>query len=324
MRDKDAAEAQATRVGEVGLGGTAQDAAAEFAAKLGAKRRTAGAPVRNYFVADDREGIKPPLAQLLSSSTTGGGGRGGQLRLKLYLSLLWVCAAPPYEAIRPARAWAALLGLEDPEGRGTRRIQETLRELQERKLVRLRDRGGLPNAVTVLSDFGTGAAYEPPSETYNRLKMQGLGDEQLRGHRYFRIPSTLWTSGLITRLTGPGMAMLLVLRSEQQSKDATPVWFSPARAANRFGLAESTRRLGLAKLRQEGLVITDVHKLSESGDFIDVYRQRKVHTLDLSRLVPAGQTPPRLTMEQLSRQLIPVSPPQPVELPRQEANDASA
>lgn len=292
MTSQPAADAQAPRVAERPLGGSAATAAKEFAAKLGAKRRDAGAPVRNYFVADDREGIKPPMAQLLSSGATGGGGRGGQLRLKTYLSLLWVCAAPPYEAIRPARAWAALLGLEDPEGSGTRRIQETMRELQERRLVRIRDRGGAPNGVTVLTDFGNGGgAYEPPSETYNRLKMAGYSADQLAVHRYFRVPSTLWTTGLITRLKGPGLAMLLVLRCEQQSKDGTPVWFSPTRAANRFGLSESTRRLGLQELRKEGLVISSTRKLSESGDFIDVVRQRKVHTLYLT------QPPPPPTLE---------------------------
>jgi len=280
--DKDAAEAQAPRAVEPPLGGTAATAVAEFARYLGSKRRDAGAPVRNYFVADDREGVKPPMAQLLSASTAGGGGRGGQLRLKLYLSLLWVCAAAPYEVIRPGRAWAGLLGLDDPETRGARRVQEAMRDLQERGLVRILDRGGHASAVTVLSDFGTGQPYSSPSETYNQLKMGGANAVTLAQHRYFRVPSTLWTTGLISRLTGPGLAMLLVLRCEQQGKDGSPVWFSPDRALTRFGLAESTRRQGLEQLRAEDLVTTVTRRLSESGDFIDVYRRRKVHTLTLN------------------------------------------
>lgn len=278
---KEVPQSQAPSAAEPHLGGTPGSAAGEFARRLGGKRRDAGAPLRNYFVADDRDGVKPPLAQLLSAGPTGGGGRGGQLRLKLYLSLLWVCAAPPYEAIRPARAWAALLGLPDPEGRGARRVQDTLRELQNRKLVTLRDRGGWASAVTVLSDFGTGSPYLSPSETYNQLKQSGLSTAELAVHRYFRVPSKVWTSGLISRLSGPGLAMLLVLRCEQQGKDGTPVWFSPDRAMTRFSLAETTRRQGLDQLRAEGLVTTVTRKLSESGDFIDVYRQRKVHTLTL-------------------------------------------
>uniref|UniRef100_UPI003F495E7C hypothetical protein n=1 Tax=Amycolatopsis sp. CA-082387 TaxID=3239918 RepID=UPI003F495E7C len=288
MSDQVASGAQAPRLLETALGGTATNAASEFAAKLGTRRRDAGAPIRNLFVADDRPDSKPTMARLLSSGPTGGGGRGGQLRLKLYLSLLWVCAAHPYEAIRPARAWAALLGLDDPEGHGSRRIQETLRELQERKLVRLRNRGGSPTGVTVLVEWGDGQGYEPPSETYNRFKKAGLQTQnwELAVHRYFRVPSSLWTDGLITRLDGPALAMLLILRCEQQSKDGTPVWFSPDRAASRFGLSESTRRLGLQKLRALGLVVTDTKNLSESGDFIDLVRKRKVHTLYLTQQPP--------------------------------------
>lgn len=280
--DKEATEAQASLPPAASLGATAAAAAGEFARRLGARRRDAGAPVRNFFVADDREGIKPPLAQLLSGSPTGGGGRGGQLRLKLYLSLLWVCAAAPYEAIRPGRAWAGLLGLDDPEKHGARRVQEAFRDLQQRGMVQIRDRGGNASGVTVLSDFGTAGPYQPPADTYNQLKMQGLSSTELAVHRYFRVPSTLWTTGLISRLDGPGLAMLLVLRCEQQSRDGTPVWFSPDRALNRFGLAESTRRQGLEQLRAQGVVTTVSRKLSESGDFIDVYRHRKVHTLTLA------------------------------------------
>jgi hypothetical protein len=159
-------------------------------------------------------------------------------------------------------------------------------------MVSIRDRGGWASAVTPLIDFGTGRPYSSPSETYNHLKLQGLRADQLAVHRYFRVPSMLWTSGLISRLTGPGLAMLLVLRCEQQGKDGAPVWFSPDRALTRFGLAESTRRQGLEQLRAEGVVTTVSRKLSESGDFIDVYRRRKVHTLTLAAQPAAPASPP--------------------------------
>jgi hypothetical protein len=79
-----AGEAQATR----SLLPYQQVAAKEFADRLGARRRKAGAPVRTIFVSDERV-ERPPLARLLSGAEGGGGGRGGQLRAKLYLSLLW-------------------------------------------------------------------------------------------------------------------------------------------------------------------------------------------------------------------------------------------
>jgi hypothetical protein len=293
---EDAAEALATQVADDPgpdaalvdeqpvLGGTAATAATEFARRLGAKRRDAGAPVRNLFVANDAPGVRPPLAQLLSSGPTGGGGRGGQLRVKMYLSLLWVCAKAPYAAVRPGRAWAALLGLEDPAGKGARRVQAAVRDLADRGMVSVEDRGGWASAITPLIEHGTGKPYSSPSETHNRLTQNRASPAVLALHRYFRLPSGLWTSGLIGELSGPGLAMLLVLRCEQQGRDGKAVWFSPDRAENRFGLAESTRRQGLAELRDRGLVTTTSQRLSESGDFIDVYRRRKVHTLTLGTL----------------------------------------
>jgi len=92
-----AGEAQATR----SLLPYQQVAAKEFADRLGARRRKAGAPVRTIFVSDERV-ERPPLARLLSGAEGGGGGRGGQLRAKLYLSLLWICAKQPYDVARPS------------------------------------------------------------------------------------------------------------------------------------------------------------------------------------------------------------------------------
>jgi hypothetical protein len=286
MPRKGLATAQALRLVESPVDNPVQQLAAqEFAAFLGANRRKAGAPVRTSFVIAEPGRQRPPLAELLSSTTgNGGGGRGGQVRLKLYLSLLWVCAKDPYEATRPARAWAALLGLEDIDSRGARRVQNAFRDLEDRDMVRIRDRGGLPNAVRPLSDRGSARKYEPPSETYNRLQQRNADEAALQRHRYFRVPSGLWTKGHIAALSGPGLAMLLVVRAEQRGKGNIPVWFSPQLAASRYGLAESTRVQGLEQLRRLGLLTTTSQNISESGAFIDQIRRRNVHTLDLDGL----------------------------------------
>jgi hypothetical protein len=88
-----------------------------------AKVRAGGArsaAVRYRFVARDApEEDPPPLARLLR----GGGGRGGAARLKLYLSMLWLSRnedSPRFDY--PAHQWARLLGFDDPDGAGARRI----------------------------------------------------------------------------------------------------------------------------------------------------------------------------------------------------------
>jgi len=273
---QDPAPAQATRLA------SDQDlairAAAEFARKVGSRRRESGAPVRKGFVSSafyTGDAATPPLAALLR-----GGGRGGQLRVKLYVSLLWLCSAAPFEASLPARAWAALLGLADPEVRGVRRIHEAIRDLQERNLITIRDRGGMPNVLGLLNENATGEPYTPPSTTYNTLSGQGAEPAQLRRHQYFRIPSSLWTEGHICQLGGPGIAMLLVLLCEQ-SRAGTPIWFTPEIARQRFALAHSTRNAGLDELRELGLITSKVEVTTEDGTYLTFKRRRNVHQLNL-------------------------------------------
>ncbi len=255
-------------------------AAQEFAASLGARRRDAGAPVRTVFVAD--EGVqRPPLARLLSGPEGGGGGRGGQLRAKLYVSLLWVAAKEPYTVVRPARAWAALLGLPDVETNGVRRVQEALRDLQERRFIALEDRGGYPSVVTLLNETGDGSPFTPAPEAHNSLLQKKAGEAVLAQHRYFRVPTKVWTEGHIAQLTGPGFAMLLALLSENRGQDKPGVWFSPGRARERFGVADSTRRDGLRQLQQLGLVDTSKRVISERGTYIDFARRRNVHVITI-------------------------------------------
>jgi hypothetical protein len=251
----------------------ARVAAGEFVKRLGSRRAESGAPVRNAFVSSIR-GELPPLALLLR-----GGGRGGQLRVKLYISLLWVCAAKPYETAYPARAWAALLGLDDHETKGVRRIHEALRDLVDHKLITVQDRGGLPSLVTLLQEDGSGADYEPPSEVYNRLAQAKADPEVLARHRYFRIPSKIWTEGHIARLSGPCLAMLLVLLCEGRGVRNAPVWFTPDIARERFRLADTTRTKGLQGLRELGLMRTTQAVVSQDGVYIGFQRRRNVHTL---------------------------------------------
>jgi hypothetical protein len=251
----------------------AKQAAGEFARKLGTRRVESGAPVRNLF-ATSLAGELPPLASLLR-----GGGRGGQTRIKLYLSLLWVSAAKPYETVYPSRAWAALLGLDDPDAKGARRIQESVRELADRHLIVARDRGGLPSALQLLDESGSTDPYQAPSEAYNAYNQAHAPREVLQRHAYFKIPSKLWTEGHIARLSGPGIAMLTVLLCERRGKTDGEVWFTPDIAKERFRLAPVTRTAGLQELRDLGLMKTRKAEISHDGTYISFRRRRNVHTL---------------------------------------------
>jgi hypothetical protein len=262
-------------------------AAREFASRVGASRNEKGAPVRTVFAADPSV-ERTPLARLMSGDNGPGGGRGGQVRLKLLISLYWVCVAEPYDFIAPARAWAALIGLDDHGSKGVRRIHQAVADLEERKFISVEDRGGHPSRITLLSEEGDGSAYEPATNAYNQAKASNASAAVLARHQYFRIPSTVWTAGHIARLTGPALALMLVLLAEQRGKP-DEVWFSPSRAEERFGLAPTTITKGLRTLKDLGLVQTRRKAVSEQGTYIGFTRYRNVHALSIT------DQPPRAT-----------------------------
>lgn len=237
--------------------------------------RTA-APVRRQFVERmSPTAADPPLARMLR------GGRGGAVRLKLELSFLWFAAKEPYKLTYPARAWATLLDLPDPNGNGARRINDAVLWLEEQGFIKVAGQPGQPNEITMLNEVGDRTAYELPGQAYNRLRSTPSAAE---AHRYFQLPNSLWTSGWLQVLSGAGLAMLLALYTELGRRDplTTDLWFSPSQADMRFALSEDTRSKGLRELRSAGLV--NASRRSISPDTFDFRRLRNVYQLNAARL----------------------------------------
>lgn len=258
--------------------GRAREVAGDIALSLGRRRRESGAPVRKLFVAA-REPFDqtPPMADLLH------GGRSGQVRLKLYLSVLWRTAKEPFEVTSPARVWAELLGLPDPDGNGLRRIRQAMRDLSDRRLLKVRGRGGQPSVLQPLSDTGDGKRYSAPSTAYQKQRSTDPG--RLWRHEYFKIPSALWTEGYMAQLSGPGLAMLLVLLS-QQRQHLPGVWIVRGTADQQFGLSERTRNKGLDELRALNLISTEMASIDDQGRTFGFSRRRNVHTVLLKQKGP--------------------------------------
>lgn len=261
------------------------DAAKTVECRLAA--RTA-APIRRQFVERTTAASQdPPLARTLR------GGRGGAVRLKLELSFLWFAAKAPFHLRYPARAWATLLDLPDPSGNGARRINDSVLWLERNGLVSVAGEPGQPNEVTLLSELGNRTPYELPGLAYNRLRATPSGAEP---HRYFQLPNALWTNGWLQVLSGPGLAMLLVLYTELGRRDptTTDLWFSPQQAELRFALSEDTRSKGLRELRAAGLV--SANRRSISPDTFDFRRLRNVYrihtdTLEQPAAIPESNDP---------------------------------
>jgi len=256
--------------------------AVSAATALAQRARGRSAQLRRAFV--EREDLAAPtaLARVIR------GGRGGEVRLKTYLSMLFIAGAAPYDVSYPARAWATLLDLDKPETKGARRVNEAISWLEANKFVTVANNPGQPSRVTLLNERGKGDKYELPGEVYNRLRNK-KGDDVARRNRYVKIPPEFWTSGWLSVLSTPAVSMYLVLLCAQTSEEVSEVWFSPDQASKLYSLSADTRSRGLAELREAGLVT--VRRRALSNDVFDVQRFRNAYTLDTDRLGESASIP---------------------------------
>lgn len=255
------------------------------------KRKGTGAPVRRGFI-ERNNGEPSPLSLLLNGANAshGGGGRGGRLRVALVLTLLWQLAKSPHTTIRPARYWAELLQLEDPERAGARAIRSTLLEIERRGFIRTEDRGpGKQPEIILRDETLQGTDYKLP---YLQAIEEGSAGET----SYFRVPESFWSTGLCAKLSGAGVAMYLIAMSRAGWGNQPAFWISPKHFVEEYGLGESTRKKGLKELVDFGVATHELRSIDRSG--YAGYRrfQRSVYTLAAEYRVPGATTdaPPPL------------------------------
>lgn len=227
-------------------------------------------PVRRLFVRNDDPEIQPPLARLVST-----GGRGGAVPLKLYLALIWRCSAEPHSTDILARRWAALLGLEEPDTLGARRVTKALNLLEELRLVSLERRRGDSTVITLLHESGSGDPYSLPSTAYTR----SMTDAERESNRYFKVPPALWTEGHVQSMSAPALAMLLVLLAER-NRDGRRTWWSTDRFPSLFSLSPTVRSKGTAELVERRLITVN-KELVTSAPSATFSRERVRHTYRL-------------------------------------------
>lgn len=238
-----------------------------------ARTRHHGAPLRRDFL-KRVDGERSPVETLMNASRGVGGGRGGRTRLAVLLTALWVNSSDDHSSTRPARWWAEMIGEPDPSA-AARKITTTLRELDRRGFLALTENaGGTPPTVTLLDERGGGEPYVRPDGTTGA---------------YFRIPEQLWTTGLIARLSGPGLVMYLATLYYHHRDDhgvAPPVWFVGKSFHARHGLSEDTRLDGLRNLEDNGAVYVDTVSIDNTGN-----RGQRTYSRRLFTLLPAYEPP---------------------------------
>jgi hypothetical protein len=251
---------------------------AGHAAKRVDKRATT---VRYGFVrlAPDGEAAGPmaPLAGLIRGS------KGGALRIRLYLALLWMAGGGDgrHSVTFPARAFAELLDLPDPSGRGERRVREALKLFQKQKLLRVEAQPGRPSTLYLLQEDACGTPYTRPGAHTTAAKDRG---EVNPTHLFIQLPASFWTEGWVLVLSAPALAMLLVLLVLTANGRKPKQWVSPSQR-RQYGLSDDTWTRGIAELKAHGLV--EVGKAPVSRDF-EWKRVRNTYTLHAERL---GESP---------------------------------
>lgn len=260
--------------------------ALEYAEDVAGRVSDRPVPVRNGFIERVAVGSvgDPPLATMLR------GGQGGAVRLKLLLAMLWFAVRHPHETGYPARGWAGLLGLDEYETNGARRITAAIDWLEARKLLRVVRSPGVPSEVYLLDERATDDKYVLPFLALQEKKE--AGEELSRDDLYITLPPEFFTKGWIAVLSAPAVAMLLVMVLEARySGRVDRLWHSPAQAERRFGLSEDTRGAGLAELVLYGVV--DKKTAPVSPGVFDMKRRRNIYDLHLEQLlVEPGQPRP--------------------------------
>ena len=270
------------------------DAAISAAEFFSAKAKDRYAPVRRVFI--DGEYGKPgsPMSTMLR------GGQSGSVRLKLFLSMIWIAAGEGHHIGIPLRSWAQMFGLPNAEGHGQRRIMDAMKWLADNHFVAIKHRPGHSPLLTLQMEDGSGRPYRKPGKAMGEVTGDDEASQETRTRNsYLKVPPEFWTSGWVEVLSGRAVALLLALLSDLTKKMAAKssrenvdigeidpetigLWFSPSRVGDTFGLSEDTRSRGFAELVEWGLIRMERQAISRNiGEEL---RFRNVYFLNPEKL----------------------------------------
>jgi hypothetical protein len=223
-------------------------------------KRRSGIQLPPGFVRSRADGEVPPIAKLLR------GGRGGEVRLKLYLTMILIAARAPHRIENvPAGVWAEMLDLHDPFGLGARRVSDALQWLAKEHFIERVSRRGNPPTVRLRSVVGDGMPFD-----------RGRGI-------YLSVPLGLWEHHWITRLSGSGLALLLVILDLQGGRNASNPPSLPGPLRRRNGLSDDTWTRASRELKILGLLQIRKQPQGQRERF-DSRRMRNTYWIDKAKL----------------------------------------
>jgi hypothetical protein len=204
--------------------------------------------------------VDPMVAQLLR------GGRGGEVRLKVHMTLAMQATKAPFTVTRrPSVTMAKVLNLDGETG--GRRVTESLRWLEDHKLIEPSEPKNGLRQLKMLDPTGSGGAWGP------------------NGKRYLAVPLTLWSSGWIMQMSGRSLAVFLAL-TELNGGSLNPLGeVMDGWRKRQYGLSDDTWTRAIGELEGLGLLS------AESEVFGDDDRQRRRRKRYLPSKLPPHQRP---------------------------------
>jgi hypothetical protein len=217
-------------------------------------KRSSGIQLPLGFVRAATAGTTPPIATFIR------GGRGGEVRLKLYLTLVLIGVRAPHMIKNvPASTWAEMLDLDKPTTLGARRVSDALQWLNNHNYIDLDSQRGRPPTVTLKSAIGDDKPFA-----------RGLGV-------YLGVPKGLWEHHWINRLSATGLALLLVLLDLQGGHKQSDPPSLPGAERRRYGISDDTWTRGRKELEDLGLLTVSRRPHGRTFDFT---RMRNTYWVD--------------------------------------------
>lgn len=214
-------------------------------------------PLRVAFLHPPRaKGGSGPLAKFVSQR------RGTALDLLLLAHTISPLAVGG-ELIAPSSDWTSMLGTADRPGRRAA-VSRSWDWLDAEQFIRAR-RAGQLRSIKVLREDGSGQPWTHPAE---------------KSEPYFKLPNSVWQSGLWANLLLPAKAVLLIALS-LQSRGEPSFQLPIERGSDWYGLGARTVRSGLNQLHDAGLL----RRWSEQwADSPLRYAYTRRYALNLSRI----------------------------------------
>ena len=234
-----------------------------FAGRWGKDRKGARirAVILNPVWSGVREGEDGKVRYPLVEMGIGNGGHGGEVRLKLWLSMVYrVVKEDDWIILRKNNHayYASMFGLEDPAGKGAGRVRAAYRWLHKNRYIVI-DGGRLKTYGRVRVTHEATHFLPEDHPLVMRPAPSGLKDIEHPAlphlkHRYFSLPRPFWENGWITYMRSAEILVLMILCDAARNDVDTEIRIPVHERMRRYGLSDDMWRQGEAGLEMRGII----------------------------------------------------------------------